>query len=633
MFDTERLTKQARISGPWDSNKHDIAPEIDVNAARQANDLRLKSRFEDIFEKYGRDFSSVGDEIDLATGKIIIDNGHIEKMRNEQDLGAQTWKYDFDPFGETELTAEYADEAPNAPNLKCAHQNGKHAGLEEIHLGNYMNFEFPSRTSSHNSDPPNGICTPFDGSLPCSDTLLGGPSDSDKRHPKTSSHPVGPLWQTPVVDERLFGSSPLPTPPPPIFPPNRSASPPNSGSLWALPQTRRKKTPRARGSKPRGARKIQLLPRTRGSNSISDSDSDDPLQNGLPPISTPSKVGISDEIENIADKPSPIAKALLGPLCPFSPLPDSGLNTNEANDEAPEDSISETSSLGRKNLKSQAYVESPLFQANSTIGNEVPTILEDNISLAEPESITQKCISTEPVKSSTGAGLFSPSEIKTILTLRAIQKRPWKEVYRSLPNRTPGQLRHWYSVRSTEIKKHMSTPISLTATENEMLKVFDLKPVVSWADLETTFQAQTRYELQCTWTKICLGEMLEDWKSSHGLHAQKPDGNFKTPPKPSKPLSASKSFSSSKKLSQTLQTTSPSRKPRTPSFVPTESSEQGDEGSDGDNPLSEAFGSAWSGSGLSTIQIDTPPKPRNTQKRHSLLKNQASPWANRTPKT
>ncbi|KAJ9648539.1 hypothetical protein H2199_001394 [Coniosporium tulheliwenetii] len=54
---------------------------------RYANDMRLKGRFEDIFAKYSRDFSGIGDEIDLATGKIVVDNGHLASMCHDRDVG------------------------------------------------------------------------------------------------------------------------------------------------------------------------------------------------------------------------------------------------------------------------------------------------------------------------------------------------------------------------------------------------------------------------------------------------------------------------------------------------------------------------------------------------------------------
>ena len=59
----------------------------DLQQRRARNDQRLKSRFEAIFEKFGKDFSGVGDEIDLKTGQIVVDNGHVSSMRDEQDIG------------------------------------------------------------------------------------------------------------------------------------------------------------------------------------------------------------------------------------------------------------------------------------------------------------------------------------------------------------------------------------------------------------------------------------------------------------------------------------------------------------------------------------------------------------------
>ncbi|KAF2155808.1 hypothetical protein K461DRAFT_290799 [Myriangium duriaei CBS 260.36] len=55
---------------------------------RARNNLKLKSKFERIFEKYGRDFEGVGDEIDLATGQVVVDNGHLARMQHERDTGS-----------------------------------------------------------------------------------------------------------------------------------------------------------------------------------------------------------------------------------------------------------------------------------------------------------------------------------------------------------------------------------------------------------------------------------------------------------------------------------------------------------------------------------------------------------------
>ncbi|EQL28815.1 hypothetical protein BDBG_04208 [Blastomyces gilchristii SLH14081] len=614
MFNTERPTKRARIPGLWDSNVGDATSEIDISAARQANDMRLKSRFEDIFEKYGKDFSSVGDEIDLATGNIVIDNGHIERMTNEQDLGAQPWKYDFDPLGEPEFVTENVAETPDAPIGKWMNQNGKPTDLERPFSRNHMSFDFAPGSYSDHIELSGGSQTDF-----------------DQGHPKPSSRSVDPCWQTPEIDERLFGSSPVPAAPP-TFPRNRTASPPNSGSLWALPQTRRKKSQRTNGGKPHRALKVRLPSRPGSSGRVSDSDSDDPLQNTLPSLSTPPKINITDEAKNVIDTPSPIAEEPMAPVEPSPPLSEHVLSAEEKNDQQPEKGTPETSTPTPAKRNRKVSVESPLLQENGAIENEILAAPDGGIPLEESQSMTHRAISQQETKLSAAINPFTPSEIQIILTQRVVQKLPWKEVSRSVPNRTSGQLRQWYYVQSTDIKNCPQSLIPLTAKEKDQLEAFKSKSDVTWEDLEAVLENQTRNEIKCKWAEMCLGEMWEDWKNSHYLHAQRQDGDFMTPPKLPKRRLTAKSPSPTK-LSETVQITTPSRTPRKPSVFPTEPPKLVDESSDSDDPFSQAFASAWPGSGLSAIQIDTPPKPRNPQKRQSFPMVKNSPWVDRSGST
>ncbi|KAK0656565.1 hypothetical protein B0T16DRAFT_399667 [Cercophora newfieldiana] len=55
-------------------------PGIQLQKSRAFAAFKLKSAFENIFEKYGRDFTGIGDEIDLRTGEIVVDNGHIQSL-------------------------------------------------------------------------------------------------------------------------------------------------------------------------------------------------------------------------------------------------------------------------------------------------------------------------------------------------------------------------------------------------------------------------------------------------------------------------------------------------------------------------------------------------------------------------
>ena len=64
-----------------------VESKDDLQERRVRNDLQLKSRFETIFEKYSKDFEGIGDEIDMRTGEIVVNNGHILGMTNERDVG------------------------------------------------------------------------------------------------------------------------------------------------------------------------------------------------------------------------------------------------------------------------------------------------------------------------------------------------------------------------------------------------------------------------------------------------------------------------------------------------------------------------------------------------------------------
>lgn len=78
----EPPAKRPRLST---SAAYDNVPGIAEQ--RRTNELRLKSRFDAIYDKYDRDFTGIGDVIDLRTGEIVVDNGHLKRMRHERDLG------------------------------------------------------------------------------------------------------------------------------------------------------------------------------------------------------------------------------------------------------------------------------------------------------------------------------------------------------------------------------------------------------------------------------------------------------------------------------------------------------------------------------------------------------------------
>ncbi|MBA7494107.1 hypothetical protein ES702_04676 [subsurface metagenome] len=62
-------------------------PDGELATARARNDGLLKTRWEEIFTRYERDFDGVGDEISMLEDTIVVDNGHIKSMRNARDTG------------------------------------------------------------------------------------------------------------------------------------------------------------------------------------------------------------------------------------------------------------------------------------------------------------------------------------------------------------------------------------------------------------------------------------------------------------------------------------------------------------------------------------------------------------------
>ncbi|KAI3399930.1 hypothetical protein diail_5086 [Diaporthe ilicicola] len=62
-------------------------PAYQLEQARNRASNKLKSRFEDIFAKYEKDFTGVGDEIKLSTGEVVVNNGHLQSIAGVQAFG------------------------------------------------------------------------------------------------------------------------------------------------------------------------------------------------------------------------------------------------------------------------------------------------------------------------------------------------------------------------------------------------------------------------------------------------------------------------------------------------------------------------------------------------------------------
>ncbi|KAK0910506.1 hypothetical protein LTR02_003847 [Friedmanniomyces endolithicus] len=99
---------------------------------RHENDQRLRICFEQIFDKYARDFTDIGDEIDIETGEIVVNNGHLENMQHEVDPGdCQSLQFVKDFAEELEHEDETGDSEGNEGSEGTASELGTEAEEEK----------------------------------------------------------------------------------------------------------------------------------------------------------------------------------------------------------------------------------------------------------------------------------------------------------------------------------------------------------------------------------------------------------------------------------------------------------------------------------------------------------------------
>jgi hypothetical protein len=217
---------------------------------------------------------------------------------------------------------------------------------------------------------------------------------------------------------------------------------------------------------------------------------------------------------------------------------------------------------------------------------------------------------------------LTPDEVNTIVTSRMVQKRPWRDVFRSLPERRVGHVKYWYYTFCVGFQTNPPQNSSpWTVEERTKLNSVKSQSHMSWTEMQSMFQDRDIAELQYEWIRTCAGEAA--WQNRKHHQGEKPS-QLGTPSK--QPDSASRIWTPSRSLSS-LQTKSLMQ----PGLKRSEDQGRGSgsESSDGIDPLTEAFDKAWTGSGLSTIQIDTPPK-ESTSKKQTLAKVGVSPLAIRS---
>lgn len=492
-FDTnimERPAKRPRLSPTNDSPPEETA-DWDLQAARAQNDLNLKSIFEGIFSKYSKDFTEKGDEIDLQTGEIIVDNGHLLGMHEEDDVNDETVQARLHEAARQERD----DIESNTEDLQSGEEN------EEL---------------SEESDQDE-----VEQSEPDSEAGVGSSTDTAPDVGGRDANPVSSLDLLDQIDKFIAPSDPLwQAPELPVFSTpkaetrrvqglpklphiHREPSPPGSGSLWAIPKLGRPFTegkPRATPSKTqaRAKRKHHSSPVAYDwsfAATPDEDDSDDPLQEFQP---SPSVLKLKSR--NIRGGNIQTPTRIFSPLS-RKQLP-SGDKTNLPG-ASPDQSATYTSQ-DQENHTMQKN------NSQSHVASTKPYLLAYPSSSPRTEELSPKNTPRKPRK------VFTLNETRQIVQMRYVQKMKWQEISDCLPGRTAESLIHWNLIHWT-IRRENPPQLSAPWSPGELQALDRLKDQVglSWSEVKDQAPHRSRVEIEFELLRLWVGDKI--WTDGSGV--------------------------------------------------------------------------------------------------------------------
>lgn len=529
----QRPTKRPRLSYTAESpdDVEEVSGEWDLQAARVQNDLRLKSIFERIFAKYGKDFSDVADEIDMESGEIVVNKGHLLGIQEETDIGNKESPWEVDSLG----SDGSEDEAPPAKSYDVASERSPRNKLSG------------SGTDGNASAP---LC---DSALPSSGREPGipasGPSvlkeklsaalhhiekDPGPRDPLWLAPELPPLFTTPKVDKRWGNLTPqLPNIP-------RQPSPPGSGSLWTVPRRRQPRmgqdgksttTPSPSKRRPPAKRKHQSSPVARDWSfaKVADSDSDesdDPLQEEWPssPLSFPRQIKFrkwrsGNHHITISDKTpdtEPINTRRVGASCESLSQAESSVH-NQSGTEPERDDQGNHSEQ-----RPEVSHHGPVKYDNLPRDSPSPISPHSSTAAHSPAKCT-------PIKA---GNKFSPDEIKLLVCMRYVQGSNWKDILDALPGHTMTKIYQWNQVHWSDRRARppeLSAPWS--QAELKTLESLADRSGLSWleimAELSERSQGEVEFELLRCWVGDDVWEGAQHPALATGTIDSAPFGSVK----------------------------------------------------------------------------------------------------------
>ncbi|KAJ5817170.1 Centromere protein Scm3 N-terminal [Penicillium robsamsonii] len=544
----QRPAKRPCLS--YTPDDEEVPAEFDLPAARAQNDSRLKSLFEGIFAKYSQDFTGVGDEIDLQTGDIVVDNGHLMGMRGEDDGGDQPRPWlsqaemdrpedlDADDDNNTRGEEDEFFSMASSPGGRSPHAPDEESPSKQLQtdMDTSLDFVFTFKASGTAGLSP----TTKEGYISHPTNPIPAPKSQD---PIWDVPDLPPSFSTPTTETRKSNVG--------FSPPVRSQSPPGSGSVWAVRKPRRPRTetkPKATPSKRRPAtkRKYHSSPVTHDWSfaAIPDgNESDDPLQD-YEPSPTPSKVKIIRGKRHISTKendgpstpskrPSFVIEADdpvhdQETVCqtgdqqdevPYALLEEGSYKSRNQADQVPEPCVEEggceashqEGGVPKEQEKLQAGCRPSDHENEAVVSqykNEVPF---DHMVLADstPKSTrSTQASSPQPMDFTPSKRRpITPDEAKLIVCMMHKQEKKASDVMHMLPGREYQTVWHWFYNHWTR-RLANPPPLSAAWTQPELaaLSRLSTQSELTWGQIQSRFKGRSRHEVEFELLRAFVGE-------------------------------------------------------------------------------------------------------------------------------
>jgi hypothetical protein len=522
----EPPNKRRRLS-PSLQSRNDLQADAELQIARARNDKKLKSLFEGIFEKYGKDFSDVGDEIDLRTGEIVVNKGHVSLMEHEDDTGEvlETSQKENSPrrasnaheSHEPDLADDSDDEL--APDGKLVLQSliagDMDNDIESFDMENGKNDTVSPHGNRPRTDPEEEI------------REEDGIELADLEYPQAHNitpKATDPIWQAPEIDANFWAPPKMQTPPKKELniPDTRPSSPPTAGSIWAVrtpgrprgasskkPTSTKKSTPSLPSKRRR--KKPVVLDWTFANMKSDDSESDDPLQEEVP-SSTTQSIKIRGR-SSVSITPTPIKTVARNAIS------------------------AKSNNTTRK--KSVAKIEyGRLRDVVSLPGTpEVPSSPQR---LGTTPTHTSDKEMSSPTKMRPVEFILTPDEVKLIVQMKSkSMEYTWDDIVEHLPGRTVDDLQDWEECHPDLLDRNPTTSGGWSREDLSKLDQFVNQSGIWWKDIQAALPTRSRGELE--------SQMIKMWMEKENLRedsADQPEPNEQdqsspersadtpTPPKP-----------------------------------------------------------------------------------------------------